>query len=252
MVGHSSKNGCHIYCGVVSHQKTNGRHYYPILIKPQDHCVAGSDHVDYNVFDLPSGSSHTYTQNLKKLVSSPNQTQYDKHKMSTGITKAPLILGMSPSCSLGVPYCMTTNIMHLAGNLSDLLISLRCGMIDCDATDAIDSWDWAVLSDGAIWDTYGVSVHKTGSHLPGSFGTQPCNIAKKLTSGYKTWELQLHTFSLGPILLYNILPDKYFTNYCTLVCGFQIMCQHSITTKSLVSAQSLLCQWEHGFKHLYY
>ncbi|KIK74596.1 hypothetical protein PAXRUDRAFT_175178, partial [Paxillus rubicundulus Ve08.2h10] len=101
-----------------------------------------SDHIDYNIFDLPSGGSQTYTQNLKELGSSPNQTQYDKCKMSTGITKAPLILSMSPSSSLEVPYCTTTDIMHLAGNLSDLLISLWCGMIDCDATDAINSWDW--------------------------------------------------------------------------------------------------------------
>ncbi|KIJ07609.1 hypothetical protein PAXINDRAFT_90134 [Paxillus involutus ATCC 200175] len=142
--------------------------------------------------------------------------------------------------------------MHLAGNLSDLLILLWRGMIDCDATDAINSWDWAVLSDGTIWDTYGVSVHEAGSHLPGSFGTRPRNIAEKLTSGYKTWEFQLHMFGLGPILLYNILPDAYFANYCKLAQGFQIMCQHSITTESLVSAQSLLCQWEHGFKRLYY
>ncbi|KIK92659.1 hypothetical protein PAXRUDRAFT_146829, partial [Paxillus rubicundulus Ve08.2h10] len=211
----------------------------------------GSDHVDYNIFNLPSGGSHTYTQNLKELISSPNQTQYNKCKTSTGITKAPLILSMSPSCSLRVPYCMTTDIMHLASNLSDLLISLWRGMIDCDATDAINNWDWAVLSDSVIWDTYGVSVHEAGSHLSRSFGTRPHNIAKKLTSGYKTWELQLHTFSLGPILLYNILQDEYFTNYCKLVRGFQIMCQHSITTKSLVAAQSL-CQWEHGFKRLYY
>ncbi|KIK76132.1 hypothetical protein PAXRUDRAFT_170804, partial [Paxillus rubicundulus Ve08.2h10] len=109
--------------------------------------------------------------NLKELISSPNQTQYNKHKMSMGITKAPLILGMSPSCSLGVPYCMTTNIMHLASNLSDLLISLWHGMIDCDASDAINSWDWVVLSDSVIWDEYGVSVHKAGSHLLGSFST---------------------------------------------------------------------------------
>ncbi|KIJ06805.1 hypothetical protein PAXINDRAFT_33456, partial [Paxillus involutus ATCC 200175] len=36
MVGHSGKNGCRIYCGVVSRRKTNGRHYYPVLIKPRD------------------------------------------------------------------------------------------------------------------------------------------------------------------------------------------------------------------------
>ncbi|KIJ06806.1 hypothetical protein PAXINDRAFT_36114, partial [Paxillus involutus ATCC 200175] len=142
--------------------------------------------------------------------------------------------------------------MHLAGNLSDLLISLWRGMIDCDATDAINSWDWAVLSDGAIWDAYGVSVHEAGSHLPGSFGTRPRNIAEKLTSGYKTWEFQLHTFGLGPILLYNILPDAYFANYCKLARGFQIMCQHRISAESLIAVHTLLCKWERGFEELYY
>jgi hypothetical protein len=147
---------------------------------------------------------------------------------------------------------MTTDIMHLAGNLSDLLISLWRGTVDCDATDNIDDWDWAVLSDSAIWDAYGASVRAAGSHLPGSFGTRPCNIAEKLTSGYKTWEFQLHTFGLGPILLYHVLPDNYFINYCKLVHGFQIMCQHSINAKSFVAAQSLLCQWERGVEDLYY
>ncbi|KAF9219967.1 hypothetical protein BS17DRAFT_797893 [Gyrodon lividus] len=117
---------------------TCGWHYYPVLIKPWDHCVDGSNHPDINVFNLPSGGSDTSAENLKTLISSPNQTQYDQWKTSTGIIKAPLILGLSPSCSLSISYCMTTNIMHLAGNLSDLLISLWCGMIDCDPTDDIN------------------------------------------------------------------------------------------------------------------
>ncbi|KAF9220175.1 hypothetical protein BS17DRAFT_668848, partial [Gyrodon lividus] len=113
LASHSGKNGRHIYCGVLSRCKTQGRHYYPVLIKPQDHCVAGSNHPNVNVFDLPSGSSETYANNLKRLISSPNRTQYDQHKMSTGITKAPLILSMSSSHFLGVTYCMTTDIMHV-------------------------------------------------------------------------------------------------------------------------------------------
>ncbi|EGO03135.1 hypothetical protein SERLA73DRAFT_48218 [Serpula lacrymans var. lacrymans S7.3] len=142
--------------------------------------------------------------------------------------------------------------MHFAGNLSELLLALWHGMIDCDATDDHDSWDWAVLADGPTWDRYGESVHSAGSHLPGVFGTRPRNIAEKLTSGYKTWEMQLHTFGLGPILLYNILPDNFFSNYCKLVRGFQIMCQHQISTQALVDAHSLLCQWEREFEDLYY
>ncbi|KIO07269.1 hypothetical protein M404DRAFT_51257, partial [Pisolithus tinctorius Marx 270] len=36
MVGHSGKNGCHMYCGAISRCKTNGKHYYPALLRPRD------------------------------------------------------------------------------------------------------------------------------------------------------------------------------------------------------------------------
>jgi len=51
-------------------------------------------------------------------------------KTETGLTKPPLILGLDPKCSLGVPLSIMTDTMHLAGNLSDLLISLWRGTID--------------------------------------------------------------------------------------------------------------------------
>jgi hypothetical protein len=41
-------------------------------------------------------------------------------------------------------------------------------------------------------------------------------------------------------------------NYCKLVRGFQLMCQHSITVQHIREAQELLCTWEYEFEHLYY
>jgi len=38
MVSHSGKNGCRMYCGTISRRKTNGKHYYPALLKPCDRC----------------------------------------------------------------------------------------------------------------------------------------------------------------------------------------------------------------------
>ncbi|KAG1824346.1 uncharacterized protein BJ212DRAFT_1260525 [Suillus subaureus] len=35
--------------------------------------------------------------------------------------------------------------MHLAGNLSDLLIGLWHGTIDCSQSDDVDEWEWAIL-----------------------------------------------------------------------------------------------------------
>jgi hypothetical protein len=252
MVGHSGKNGCRVYCGLLGHRKSQGHTYYPVLLTPRDHCVAGSNHVDVDVFHLPFGSSAAYAENLKYLMTSPNQTQYNQHKTEMGITKVPLILGLSRLHSLGVPYCMTTDIMHLASNLSDLLISLWNASATCDPTDNLNDWHWAVFRDKQTWERYGQSVHEAGKYLPCSFGRRPRNITEKISTGYKTWEFQLHTFGLGSILLYDILPDRYFQNYCKLVRGFQILCQHYISSDDLIAAHGLLCHWEREFEDIYY
>ncbi|KIK90751.1 hypothetical protein PAXRUDRAFT_151248 [Paxillus rubicundulus Ve08.2h10] len=242
MVGHSGKNGCRVYCGVLGRRN----------LCPCDHTVTGSDHNDIDAFELPQGGSAEYADNLKKIVSIRNQAQWDRMKTETGLTKPPLILGLDPTCSLGVPLCMTTDIMHLAGNLSDLLISLWRGTMDIGPSDDRASWDWAVLESNEAWTAHSKDVERAGSHLPGSYDHKPCNIAEKLNTQYKTWEFQLYMFSIAPILLYGILPSKYWTNYCMLVRGFQIMCQHSITQQQLQHAHGLLCTWERDFEHFYY
>lgn len=183
---------------------------------------------------------------------SPNQCQYNIRKTETGITKPPLILGLSPSCTLRVPICMTTNIMHLTANLSDFLLSLWCGTLDCRPSDNIKTWDWAVLMDEDAWTIHEAVVENAGPYLPTSFDRKLCNISKKLNTDYKTWEFQLYMFGLAPALLYKILLCKYCSNYCQLVCEFQLMYQHRITAQELVHAQALLCCCEWDFELLYY
>lgn len=137
LVGHSNRNGCHIYCGILRCCKSHGHYYYPVLIKPRDWCAADSDHPDINVLNLPLGSSEAYADNLWRLVALPNHTQYDQCKTKTKTTKAPLILRLGLQCSLGIPYCMTTDIMHLTGNISDLLHNCTLGSYD---------WLWCLHS----------------------------------------------------------------------------------------------------------
>ena len=252
MVGHSGRNGCRLYCGVLGRRKERGTHYYPALLRPLDCAVDGSNHPDIDVFKLPLGGSSHYAENLQRIMSVPNQTQWDKTKTETGLTKPPLILGLDHRHSLGVPLSITTDIMHLAGNLSDLLISLWHATIDVSANDDCATWDWAVLGNKAVWAAHGKDVEDAGRHLPGSYDRKPRNIAEKINTQYKTWEFQLYTFGIAPTLLYGILPTEYWSHYCMLVCGFQIMCQHSITQQQLVDAHLLLCSWEHNFEQIYY
>jgi hypothetical protein len=143
-------------------------------------------------------------------------------------------------------------MMHLAGNLSDQLLDLWRGTMDCGPDDSVNTWDWAVLKDGDTWSAHGKEVERAGPYLPGSFDRKPRNIAEKINTSYKTWEFQLYTFGLGPALLYNLLPQKYWLNYCKLVRGFQIMCQHQITAEELRDAHALFCSWENEFELIYY
>ena len=251
LVGHCGKNGCRLYCGVRGRHKDARSHYYPALLRPHNG-PADSDHPDHSAFEIPPAGSQEYTANLIYLISAPNQRQFELRRTETGITKAPLILGLDPMHSLGVPLCMTPNIMHLTANLSDLLISLWRGTITCMNNDNINTWDWAVFRDEQIWKAHGHAVEEAGCYLPGSFGMKPHNIEDKLNSGYKTWEFFLYTFGLLPGLLHGLLPEPYWSNFCKLVRGFQLICKHQLTHEEVLEACVLLAAWEREFEEIYY
>ncbi|KIJ19764.1 hypothetical protein PAXINDRAFT_67496 [Paxillus involutus ATCC 200175] len=61
--------------------------------------------------------------------------------------------------------------MHLADNLSNLLISLWCGTIDCAPTDCLNIWDWAVLKDNKLWTINSTAVEDAGPSIPELFPT---------------------------------------------------------------------------------
>ena len=131
--------------------------------------------------------------------------------------KPPLLLGLNLTHSLGVSNCLTTNIVHLISNMSDLLIQLWRDEMKCAPTNHIDTWDWAVLRDANVWKEHGRTVNTAGLYLPGSFHIHPQDIAEKLNADYKTREFQMYMFSLAPALLCDILPFQYWCNFCRLV-----------------------------------
>ena len=101
-VRHCGKNGCRLYCGVKGRHKDSQSHYYPALLTPHNAHV-GSNHPDISSANLPPAGSQEYSANLSHLMSSPNQRQFELRWTETGITKAPLILGLDPTHSLGIP-----------------------------------------------------------------------------------------------------------------------------------------------------
>ena len=109
--------------------------------------------------------------------------------------------------------------MHLILlNIPEILIKLWCGTLECDPNANKETWDWAVLT-GDVWKEHGRQVANTRLYLPGSFDRPPRNPAEKISSGYKAWEYLTYLFSLGPGLSYDLVPEKYWKNFCKLVAA---------------------------------
>jgi hypothetical protein len=252
LVGHNGKLGCRLYCSTIGRHKPGGHHYYPALSKPLNYDVEGCDHDDISYADLPRCSLKTYHDNLRYLMASPNETQYKKRRLETGISKPSIFLGLSEKKTLPIPSCFGSDIMHLLSlNIPDLLINLWRGTFDCDKADNRATWDWAALN-GPVWVKHGQEVVSATPYLPGSFDRPPRNPAEKISSGYKAWEFLLYLFGLGPGLFYNVLPEKYWRNFCKLVYGVRIVNQHKIKATDLQKAHIALLEFASGFEELYY
>ena len=251
-VGYHGKHGCRLYCGLSGRRERQGKHYFPALLKPTDYDLEGSSHPDVDIRVLREASRKEYEMNLATLVASQNESQYRLRRLETGISKPSIFSGIDPSSTLGLPRSAGSDIMHLGVlNLSDLMISLWRGTIDCTRPDDKETWDWAVFQEGDAWKLHGKAVADCLHYLPSSFDRPLRNIAEKLTSGYKAWEFLQYLYGLGPGLLLGVLPDEYYTNYCKLVFGMRLMNQHKITQDSICKAQRALASFAQQFEIIY-
>ncbi|KAI0312257.1 hypothetical protein OF83DRAFT_1067502 [Amylostereum chailletii] len=143
--------------------------------------------------------------------------------------------------------------MHLCAlNLTDLLLGLWRCTLECDKNDDRATWDWAALKDPAIWALLGAFVAAIRAYWPGSFDHIPRNPAERINSGYKAWEFLLLVYGLFPVLLYRILPDKYWRNFCKLVFAIRILHQRCITREELIKAHKALIEFEEEYHLLYF
>ena len=194
-----------------------------------------------------------YWDNLTYLLLSPNEAQYKKRRLETGISKPSIFLGFKTNSTFGVPRCFGSNIMHLLSlNIPDLLIPLWRSTFNCHSSDNKATWDWAALSSMAVWKRHGAQVTNSTVDIPGIFGRPPRNPAEKISSSYKAWEYHLYLYGLAPGLLYGILPDPYWRHFCKLVRAVRLISQHSITRDEVINAHRLFMEFVIEFEDLYY
>ena len=185
-------------------------------------------------------------------MQSPNDTQYKTWCRLTVISKPSLFSGLFVNQHLPIPVCFPADLMHfISHNLTDLLINLWHGTINCDPHDNHDTWNGAVLKD-KNWKVHGRWVADTKLYLPGSFDWPPHNPAEKISSGYKAWEFLIYVFALGPGVFLNVLPDIYWPHFCELVAGIHLIHQWVIRPVQLLDAHKLLIAFVEEFEELYY
>jgi len=253
LTGHSGAYGCRLYCPTKGRRKIGGNHYYPALLKPAgEYSVDGCDHGDVQAMNLSIGSQVEYLEALEHLLSAQNPTRYQNYRRETGISKPSIFSGFPTDRILRVPSCFASDLMHLCSlNLTDLLLGLWRGTIECDPQDNKVSWDWAVLR-GDTWKEHGKRVAEATPYLPGSFDRPPRNPAEKISSGYKAWEFLTYVYGLGPGLFYQVLPHPYWVNFCKLARGLRLLHQRSISTSQLIEGHRLLVTFVQEFEELYY
>jgi len=61
----------------------------------------------------------------------------------------------------------------------------------------------------------------------------------------------LYLYGLGPGLLYGILPEHYYSNYCKLVFDMWLMNQHKISQENVQEAHLALCSFAQEFEIIY-
>lgn len=249
-VGHHGHKGCRLLCGFIGRNKIRGPHYYPALLRPdgfERHRT--SRHPDVDVNELPIPDPVKYNRDLIEVITSPNQTQYEKRRFDTGIGK-PSIFARLPRI-LPPPTCFGGDLMHQPLiNLTTLLLDLWCARPDARAFDSASDWPWAVLV-GDVWVRHGKSVANAARFLPTSFGRVPRNPQERISSGYKACELLIYIYGLGPSVFFTLLPDIYYKHFCQLVRAIRIIYQRSVSRDQLNDAHRLFLQWVLDFEIIY-
>ena len=250
-VGPGGRKGCRLLCDFMGRNKPAGSHYYPALLRPLDSYNESCDHPDQTIDDIPDPNPASYRRNLNYVLESETNAEYERRRLATGITKAPIFDGLPRILKL--PTCFPGNLMHQPViNVPALFFELWHNRGNCrEGASARDIWEWAVLR-GNVWRTHGRAVADAGRYLPRSFDRAPQNPAEKLSSGYKAWELLIYFYGMGPGMFYGILPEKYYRHYCKLVVAIRIMYQREISPAQLQLANVFLREWLVEFEEIYY
>jgi hypothetical protein len=249
--GHRGYLGCRLLCPHAGRRKRGDSHYYAACTCANGPRIPGSDHPDYDPAHLTPASPADYEERLGRLMQARRDEDYADLRRDNGISGPNIFLGLSRMSPF--PTCVTQDTMHIHGqNNPTLHLGLWHGSLkERDPNDKPADWVWRVLV-GETWQNLGRTTEKAKSYLPGSFDRAPRNIAEKLNSGYKTWELDLWFYGLGVGYLMDVLPDPYYDNYTKLVFATRRKEQRKVSVRHLQEAHRAQVEYHRQFENIYY
>jgi Transposase family tnp2 len=78
-VGHSGKQGCHVYCAITGRRREGDPHYFPVMSKPNSYAILGCSHDDVTFHDLQTFRQNIgamYETNLRLLHQQKGKSSY--------------------------------------------------------------------------------------------------------------------------------------------------------------------------------
>lgn len=115
-------------------------------LKPDNYNLDGCDHGDVDLEGILSRlnsqtATHSYFNDLKKILIVDSKVQYKRTQLETGICKPTIFLGLHPDHTLPIPSLFAGDSMHLASlNVPNLFLALWRGTISRGKTDSKSSW----------------------------------------------------------------------------------------------------------------
>ncbi|KAJ7575210.1 hypothetical protein C8J56DRAFT_801872 [Mycena floridula] len=252
-VGHLGRYPCRSQCDTPGRHKPKSGSYYPALLRPDSNTLpVHSRHDDVDINSITLGTVKNYNDRLRYLLLSNGPTQRTQRTTETGLTRPSILSGLPRI--LPIPKSIPPDTMHLfALNIPDLLVPLWRGTFrHYPKSDDPDDWPFAVLKDDA-WIEHGRAVADARIYIPTSIESHaPRDPAQKINTHYRASEFLIYIYGLCPGLLYGLLPEPYYSNFCKLVHGFRVLHQRSKTHEVIREAHRHFLEFVMHFEEDYY